>query len=529
MKKEAKVKNNKQVPIVSILGHVDHGKTTLLDYIRESRVQAKEAGGITQKISVFTVKPRKEKEDLITFIDTPGHEAFDLMRYRGGNIADIVLLVVAADDGVKPQTVESIEIIKKSSVKPIVVITKTDLGKENVSKIKRDLSTRGLLVEGMGGDTPIIEVSAKTGEGIPELLDMINLVIEIEGFKKGIDLPENVRGKAFVLESVKDKFKGNVVTFVVVEGDFVVGDWFVYQIDNKIHFERIKALLTEDDLKTENFSKGFGGKVIGISQPVNLGTEVYCFTQKDEDLAKELFDFEVKEEVEESDEKKVEDSEEIDQEKILADFFDEEKSEGEEKEFRVFVKSSSEGSLEAIKKSIEKISVEGVKIKIIGSGIGNISVNDVELASVSKAIVLGFEVSFEKGVEDLAKKNKVFVKTYDIIYKLIEEIKDAAETLVAPTEVEDEIGNAEVKQIFVLSDKTQVIGCKGVEGVVRRGEKAYIVRDDDIIAEGKIVSMKSAKKDIKEGTKGSEFGVVLAKSVPNIEVGDILYCFAILK
>ena len=533
MKKKQEKKNQEQVPIVSILGHVDHGKTTLLDYIRDSRVQAKEAGGITQKISVFTIKPNKDKEDLITFIDTPGHEAFDLMRFRGGSIADIVLLIVAADDGVKPQTVESIEIIKNSSVKPIVVITKTDLGKENIPKIKRDLSTRGLLVEGMGGDIPVIEASAKTGEGVSELLDMINLVVEVEGFKKGIDLPEGITGKAFVLESVKDKFRGNVVTFVVVEGEFTVGDWFAYQIEDEIYFEKMKAFLTEEESSMKSLSKGFGGKVIGISQTVSLGKEAYCFNQKDENLAKELFKTEVVEEpepeVEVKEEKDVVESEELNQEEILADFFDEGEEQGEEKEFKVFIKSSSEGSLEAIKKSVEKISVDGVNIKIIGSGIGNISIRDVELASVAKAVVLGFEVSLEKGVEDLAKKNKVFTKTYDIIYKLVDEIKDAAEALVTPEDVEEEIGNAEVRGVFVLSDGTQVIGCKGMEGVVKRGEKAYIVRDDDIIGEGKITSMKHGKKDIKEGSKGSEFGVVLAKSVPNVEVGDTLYCFTILK
>ncbi len=521
--KETK-KNEKQVPVVSILGHVDHGKTTLLDYIRDTKVQAKEAGGITQKISVFTINVGKDDENLITFIDTPGHEAFDLMRDRGGSIADIVLLIIAADDGIKPQTLESVEIIKKSSVKPIVVITKVDLGKVNIPKIKRDLANRNLLVEGMGGDVPVIEVSAKTGKGVPELLDMINLVVEVEGLKEKVNLPKGILGKGFILESIKDKFRGNIVTLVVSEGEFVLGKWFAYKEGENIHFEKIKAFLTEEEEEMASLKKGFGGKVIGISQLVDLGTEVYCFDEKDEDLSKKLFKTEEVTKVQEQEE-----AEEIGQEEMLEGFFDEVNDKEEEKEFRVFVKSSSEGSLEAIKKSVEKISVEGVNVKIVGSGIGNIKISDVELASITKAVVLGFEVSFEKGVEELAKKNKVFIKTYDIIYKLVDEIEDVVKTMVSPEDAEEEIGNAQVKGIFELSDGTQVIGCKGTEGTVKRGEKAYIVRDDDIIGEGKITSMKHGKKDIKEGTKGNEFGVVLAKSVPNIEVGDILYCFSILK
>lgn len=514
------------VPIVAILGHVDHGKTTLLDYIRGARVQAKEAGGITQKISVFTVEVGEKEKKQISFIDTPGHEAFDLMRFRGGSVADIVLLIIAADDGIKPQTLESIEIIKNSAVKSIVVITKVDLLKDNVAKIKRDLSSRGILVEGMGGDVPVIEVSAKTGEGVPELLDMINLVIEVEGMKDEEKLPDGVVGTGFVLESVKDKFRGYIVTMVVTEGEFTRGKWFLYELNGELFFEKIKAFLTEEDSNMEKLSKGLGGRVIGMSNLVNLGTKVYCFEEKDETLARRFFEIQKKEiEIEQENEEEVE----INEAELLAGFFENEQEDKEGKTFKVLIKSSSEGSLEAIKKSIEKISVEGVNIEVVKSDVGNINISDIELARVTKAIVLGFEVSVEQGVQDLLSKNKVFMKTYDIIYKLVEEIEEAVKTLGLPEDAEEEIGNAVIREIFVLSDGTQVIGCKGVEGTVKRGEKAYIVRDDEILAEGKIVSMKHNKKDIKEGTKGGEFGVVLNKSVQGVEVGDILYCFAILK
>lgn len=515
------------IPVVAILGHVDHGKTTLLDFIREARVQAKEVGGITQKISVFTVDPKKDGKNLITFIDTPGHEAFDLMRNRGGLVADIVLLIIAADDGLKPQTVESIEIIKNSSVKPIVVITKVDLGKDNVAKIKRELSSRGILVEGMGGNVPVLEVSAKTGAGIPELLDMINLVVEVEGLKEAVKLPSGVEGKGFILESIKDKFRGYIVTLVAIEGEFNTGKWFVYKIGEEIIFEKIKAFLTEENSSMDSLQEGFGGRVIGMSNLVDLGTEAYCFSEKDEKLAETLFKRieEIVPKIEEGEEIE----QEVDQAELLEGFFGDTKDEEQAKKFKVLIKSSSEGSLEAIKKSIGKLSIEGVEIEMVKSDVGNINIGDIELASVIKAIVLGFEVNYESGAKDLASKKRVFVKTYDIIYKLIEEIEDAANSLGEPEDLEEEVGSANVKEVFELSDGTQVIGCKVLEGIIKKGCKAYVVRNDEIIGEGKIISMKHNKKDIKESSKGNEFGLVLSKSVQSLEAGDELHCFTILK
>ena len=523
-----KEKVEQKIPVVAILGHVDHGKTTLLDFIRGAKVQAKEVGGITQKISAFTVEASENSNNFVTFIDTPGHEAFDLMRSRGGSVADIVLLIIAADDGIKPQTLESIEIIKNSSVKPIVVVTKVDLGEHNLPKIKRELSSRGLLVEGMGGNVPVIEVSAKTGKGVSELLDMINLVVEVEGLKERVELPEGVLGQSFILESIKDKFRGYIVTLVVTEGEFYLGKWFVYKMGTEIYFEKIKAFLTEEGNSMSELKKGFGGRIIGMSNLVELGTEAYCLDQKDENLAKSLFK---ENETKEIGTKIPSDTtdEEIDQNDLLQNFFGEEKNENSAKVFKVLVKSSSEGSLEAIKKSVNKLKIDDVEIELIKSDIGNINISDIEMASVTKSIVLGFEVSFEQGVVDLASKKRVFVKTYDIIYKLIDEVEEAAKALGAPEDLEEEIGSAEVREVFELSDGTQVIGCKGLDGIVKRGEKAYIVRDDEIIGEGKIVSMKHNKKDIKESTKGNEFGVVLAKSAQNVKVGDELHCFTILK
>jgi translation initiation factor IF-2 len=357
---------------------------------------------------------------------------------------------------------------------------------------------------------------------------LINLVVEVEGLKERVDLPKGVLGQSFILESIKDKFRGSIVTLVVTEGEFYLGKWFVYKMGGEIYFEKIKAFLTEENTSMSELKKGFGGRIIGMSNLVELGTEAFCLDEKDENLAKSLFkEDEVKEvNAETTTETEAED---VDQNDLLQNFFGEEQNDEKGKVFKVLIKSSSEGSLEAIKKSIEKIKVDEVEVEIIQSGIGNINISDVEMASVTKSIVLGFEVSFEQGVVDLASKKRVFVKTYDIIYKLIDEVEEAAKALGAPEDLEEEIGSAEVREVFELSDGTQVIGCKGLDGIIRRGGKAYVVRDDEIVGEGKIVSMKHNKKDIKESTKGNEFGVVLGKSVQNVKVGDHLHCFTILK
>ncbi|MBP6976298.1 GTP-binding protein, partial [Candidatus Dojkabacteria bacterium] len=292
MVKESKKQNicvQNRVPIVAILGHVDHGKTTILDYIRKSHVQSCEAGGITQKISVFTIAPNNDSSKKITFIDTPGHEAFDLMRVRGGSIADIVLLIVAANDGVKPQTVESIEIIKKSSAKPIVVINKIDLPDVNISKIKRDITNEGLQVEGMGGNIPVIEVSGKTGKGIPELLDLINLVVEVEGLEDRGVLPQDVAARAFVLESVKDKTRGNISSLVLINGDLCKGSWLGYKKDGRVVIEKVKGIISEEGENICDLSCGCGGKVLGISDLIPLGSEVYTLEKNDPKLLSSLY------------------------------------------------------------------------------------------------------------------------------------------------------------------------------------------------------------------------------------------------
>jgi translation initiation factor IF-2 len=511
-----------RTPIVAILGHVDHGKTSILDRIRKADVQAGEVGGITQKISAFTVDVKGKK---ITFIDTPGHEAFDLMRTRGGSIADIVLLVVAADDSVKPQTEESIEIIKSSDAKPIVVINKVDLPNVDLEKVKRDVSNKGILVEGMGGKIPVAPVSAKTGAGIEELLETILLVAEVEGIKQREDLPQGISARAYVLESVKEKSRGNVCSIVVVQGEIKRGDWIGYKSDKGVEIEKVKGFISEDGEQIDSLQNGYGGRVIGLSSSIQLGAEIFVLAKRDEKLLSAMYktDIVVKEETPlpvpvEGEAVPVQD---------LSFLFGESKNE-EKKTLKVIIKSSSEGSLEAIIKSLAKIEEEGYTVEVVQKGIGDISMGDVEKAEVMKAIVLGFEVNADKNVTEMAQKKRVLVRTYEIIYKLIDEISDAITSLAAPKETEEEIGNAEVKALFTLSDGSLVIGCRVKEGVIRKGGKCYVVRGDDIVSEGKISSLRIQKDTVNEAKSGQEFGAIFDSKI-EAQVGDALYCYKVIK
>jgi len=514
--KEKKKKCENRVPIVAILGHVDHGKTTILDYIRKSHVQSCEAGGITQKISVFNISPSGDKGKQITFVDTPGHEAFDLMRTRGGIIADIVLLVVAANDGVKPQTLESIEIIKSSSAKPILVINKTDLPDTNVAKIKREVVSHGLLLEGMGGEIPVIEVSGKTGKGIPELLDMINLVADVDGLQKRTKLPKGVVAQAYVLESVKDKTRGNISTLVLVQGNLCRGAWLGYKKDEDYEIEKIKGIISEEGENICDLSCGCGGKIIGVSDLLPLGSEVYILQERDMKLLNSLYE----EEHEDLESALVEDD-------IFASLFEGEEEEKDNK-LEVVIKSSSQGSLEALKKSLDKLKKDEFTVDIVAQGVGDISNKDIEIASLSKAIVLGFEVGLEKGGEDFAKKSGVLVRTYSIIYKLVEEIEDALDMLSAPKVTEEEIGNGVIRMIFTLTNGSKVLGSRVKEGILKRDCKSYVVRNDEIIGEGKILSLRIGKDTVHEVKQGEECGVILDTEVNALE-GDELYCYKVLR
>lgn len=503
--------NVTRTPVVAILGHVDHGKTTILDRIRSAHVQEKEVGGITQKISIFTIDVADKK---ISFIDTPGHEAFDLMRLRGGSVADIVLLVVAADDGLQPQTLESIEIINNSTAKPIVVINKIDLPDIDLEKIKRDLSSHGIQVEGMGGQVPVALVSAKTGQGFNDLLEMILLVSDVEGLQFREELKEGVLGKAIALETVKDKSKGIISTIVLESGEMNPGDWIGFPVGSEIMVEKVKGIISEENVAIPKLTAGTGGRILGLSSSVNPGDAIYVIKERSPKILKDILAL-----------KEEEQSVGMTAEDLTA-MFGEAKS--TIKSLNVIIKSSSEGSLEAIKKSLDKVKDDEAKIEIVDSGIGNITPSDVERASVTKSIILGFEVSIDSSATKLIKDRKVLVRTYDIIYKLVEELGDALALLGMPQETEEEIGNAEVRALFTLSDGTVVIGCRVKDGIVKRGCKVYVVRNDEIRGEGRIHSLRNQKDTITEAKKEQECGVILDSKI-EVEVGDSLYCYKIIK
>lgn len=516
-KKEANKISSQRVPIVAILGHVDHGKTTILDYIRHTNVQSCEEGGITQRISVFTISPNNDESKKITFIDTPGHEAFDLMRLRGGTIADIVILVVAANDGVKPQTVESIEIIKNSIAKPIVVINKIDLPDVDIAKIKRDLVNNGLLIEGMGGNVPVVEVSAKTGKGIPELLDLINLVADVDGLQDRGSLPKGVAAKAFVLESVKDHSKGNISSLVLTSGDLCKGSWIGYKSGEKFNIEKVKGIISEEGENVCDLYCGFGGRILGVSELIPVGSIVYILEKNDMNLLSSMYK---KEEESEEETSLVEDD-------FFGDIFENEKAESGNT-LNVILKSSSEGSLEAIKNSLSKLESDGFVVKIISSGVGDVSLKDVDMAKLSKAILLGFEVGIERGVDDIARKSGVLLRSYSIIYKLIEEIEEALDMLSAPDQEEEEIGSAVIKMLITLSNGSVIFGSRVKEGILKRDCKCYVVRNDEIIGEGKIKSLRKSKNTVTEVKQGEECGVLLTNEV-GAQEGDEIYCYKAIR
>ncbi|MCA9375106.1 GTP-binding protein [Candidatus Dojkabacteria bacterium] len=530
-------KKEDRTPIVTILGHVDHGKTSILDRIRNTNVQSKEAGGITQGVSVFSVQ-LADKKDLIpeiTFVDTPGHESFDLMRSRGGSIADIVLLVVAADDGIKPQTKESIEIINAAEAKPIVVINKIDLPNIDIPKVKRDLAAAGISVEGMGGKIPVVEVSAKTGKGIDTLLETISATAEVEGLVDHGKLANGVKGRAYVLESVKDNSKGFLTSIVMTQGEMSIGDWVAYVSGNKVVLDRIKGLISDSMNINEPFVSGTGGEVLGISGMAPLGTEIISLESKNLKLVEEILlpENAAKKEipVEDAVEKETaEDSEEDQNAALLSAIFGSgSKEDLEGGNLNVILKASSEGALEAIKSSLEKLEVDGFKVNFISTEVGNITHKDIESAAVTKAIILGFEVEVDPTAKSDMDRKRVLVRTYDIIYKLIDEVNDALTALAAPEEAEEDLGSAKLMQIFVLSDGSKVLGGRVADGKIKRGEKCYIVRDDDIIAEGRITSLRENKRQINEALKGTEFGAIVEPTPDIVQEGDFLHCFKVTK
>ena len=493
-----------RAPVVTVMGHVDHGKTSLLDAIRKTNVVSGEAGGITQHIGAYHV--HLDKGD-VTFLDTPGHEAFTAMRARGAKATDIVILVVAADDGVMPQTIEAINHAKAAGVPIIVAINKIDLPQADPGRIKQELTSYGLVAEEWGGDTIFIEVSAKKGIKIKELLEMILLQAEVLELKAN---PES-SARGVVVEAKLDKGRGPVSTILIQDGSLKVGDAIV----SGMHYGRIRAMINDWGKRVESAGPSMPIEIFGLSG-VPLAGDSFVAT-KDEATAKQIAAIR---------ERKSVDKERLKTAKVsLTDLYDR-INKGEVKELNLIIKADVQGSIEAVKETLAKLSTEAVKIKVLHSGAGGINEGDVMLAAASNAIVIGFNIRPDAKAQALAERENVDVRLYDIIYNLVDEIRAAMEGMLAPVVREEVIGRASVRDVFRITKVGNVAGCYMLDGKATRGAKARLVRDNVVIYDGKLSSLKRFKEDVKEVASGFECGITI-EGYNDIKVGDIIELYVI--
>ena len=489
-------------PVVTVMGHVDHGKTSLLDAIREARVVEGEAGGITQHIGAYSVALPK---GTISFIDTPGHEAFTTMRSRGAGITDIVILVVAADDGVMPQTIESINHARAAEVPIIVAVNKIDKPDARPDEVKRQLSEHGVVAEDWGGDTIFVEVSAKERTNIDTLLEMILLQAEMMEVKANPNKP----GKGVVIESRLDRGKGPLATVLVKEGTVKQGDFVVAGL----YSGRVRALIDDHGKPVESAGPSMPVEVLGLSGVPAAGDDFNVV--KSEKMAKELSDHR---------QHKFREREISKTSKIsLEDLFDQ-IQEGEVEKLNIIVKADVHGSAEAVAEALKKISTEKVKVDVIHQAVGGIKEADVMLASASKAIIIGFNVRPDIKAQNLAEEEHVDISMYSIIYDLIDDVKKAMVGLLQPEIKEIYLGRAEVKEVFAVSKVGTIAGCRVVDGKVSRNAGVRLLRDNVVIYEGKISSLKRFKDDVKEVLTGYECGIGIEK-YNDVKIGDVIEAF----
>lgn len=490
-------------PVVTIMGHVDHGKTTLLDYLRKSSVASGEAGGITQAIGAYQVKCKGKD---ITFIDTPGHEAFTEMRARGASVTDIVIIIVAADDGVKPQTREAIDHAKAAKVPIIVAINKIDKSEANIDKVMTGLVDAGLTPEEWGGDTLVNKISAVTGEGVGELLENILLIAEMQELKAN---PKRYATGA-VLESQMDKHMGSVVTLLIQNGTLRLGDPIVVGTASG----KVRTLKNDLGQNIVLATPSMPVEITGLSTTPKAGDKFMAF--ETEKQAKSIAE-------ERSLREKDADTNRTGM--TLDDLFGQ-INEGL-KEINVVLKTDVTGSLEAVRQSLEKIDVEGVKVNIIRASVGAITESDIVLAQASQAIIIGFNVRGSSKVMDLAKEYGVSIKTYDIIYKVVEEMEAAMKGMLEPEFEEQVTGNLEIRQIFKFSKVGLIAGCHVTNGTIKIGENARLIRDGIVVYQGKIKSLQRGKDSAKEVSKGMDCGLTLEncqdyRENDQIEVYDLV-------
>ena len=492
--------NEKRAPIVTIVGHVDHGKTSLLDYIRKTHVTSGEAGGITQAIGAYSITWNGEN---ITFIDTPGHEAFMNMRKRGTEITDVAVLIVAGDDGIKPQTVEAIKHIKEAKVPMIVAITKMDKADVNVDRIKQQLTEHDVLPEEWGGDAIIVPVSSVTGEGISKLLEIILLVAEMQ------NLSCNKKRKAVgtIIEAQLDKNKGPIANIIVQNGTLKLGDSIV----SGFALGKVRAMMDDKGKSISKAGPSMPVSILGLDSVPSAGDPIQVV---DEKFSKQV--------IAERKIKMAQDKIDAGAAKSLDEFLSTPAQE-DKKKLNLLLKASSQGSVEALKQSLLEIVNEEVKIEIISSGVGNINENDIQLAKVSNATIVAFDTKVLSKISNFAKQNKVEIKEYNIIYRAIEDIEKVMKSMMAPKYEEKIMGHAEVRALFKISSIGTIAGCYVLDGKIVRNSEVKITRKDNIIFEGKIATLKREKDDVKEVAAGYECGIKIDNFNDIIE-GDIIEC-----
>jgi translation initiation factor IF-2 len=493
-----------RAPVVTVMGHVDHGKTSLLDAIRKTNVVRGEAGGITQHIGAYHV--HLDRGD-VTFLDTPGHEAFTAMRARGAKATDIVILVVAADDGVMPQTIEAINHAKAAGVPIIVAINKIDLPQADPGRIKQELTTYGLVSEEWGGDTIFIEVSAKKGIKIKELLEMILLQAEVLELKAN----HTAAARGIVVEAKLDKGRGPVSTVLIQDGSLKVGDAIV----TGMHYGRVRAMINDWGKRVDEAGPSMPIEIQGLSGVPQAGDTFV--TVKDEATARQIAAIR---------ERKIVDKDRMKTAKVsLTDLYDK-ITKGEVKELNLVIKADVQGSIEAVKETLAKLSTEAVKIKVIHSAVGGINEGDVMLASASNAIVVGFNVRPDTKAQGLSEKESVDLRLYTIIYNLVDEIKAAMEGMLAPVIKEEILGRASVREVFRITKVGNVAGCYVTDGKVLRGSKVRLIRDNVVIYDGKLAALKRFKDDVKEVASGYECGMSI-EGYNDIKAGDVFELYAL--
>ena len=489
-------------PVVTIMGHVDHGKTSLLDYIRKSHVTAGEAGGITQHIGAYTVELHGQR---ITFLDTPGHEAFTAMRARGAQATDIAILVVAADDGVMPQTIEAINHAKAAGVQTIVAINKMDKPTADPDRIRQELTKYELVDEAWGGDTIIVPVSAQTGQGVDQLLEMILLVAEVQDYKAN----PNRKARGVIIEARLDKGRGPVANVLIKNGTLRVGDTIVAGMA----YGRVRAMVNDKGERVKEARPSDPVEVIGFNDVPEAG-----------DILSAVDDDSLSRKVAEERRDKARAALIKAQSKTTLDDLFNQISEGQVKELNIIIKADVQGSVEAVKQSLERLSNDEVKVKVIHGGVGAITETDVNLASASNAIIIGFNVRHDNNVRDLAEHEKVDIRLYRVIYNAIEDIQAAMKGMLAPKFKENVLGRCTVRQTFRVSGVGTVAGCYVTDGKIQRNAQIRLLRDNVVVHEGKIDSLKRFKDDAKEVAAGYECGLGI-ENYNDVKEGDEIECF----